>query len=75
MRPDPSPVVACDQLLATIHATTKLTQKTILADYPIVKVDALLAFNPTHPELQNITRAVASHGGIDNALTDNHVVF
>lgn len=68
--PIPPPVVACDQLLTTIDATTKLTRKTILPDYPTVKVDALLAFNPTHPELHSITRAVARHGVIVNALSD-----
>lgn len=68
--PVPPPVVACDQLLTTIDATTKLTRRTILPDYPTVKLDALVAFNPTHPSLHSITRAVARHGLVVNALSD-----
>lgn len=68
--PIPPPVVACDQLLTTIDATTKLTRKTILPDYPTVKVDALLAFNPTHLELHSISRDVARNGVMVNALSD-----
>lgn len=51
----------------------------MLPDHTTVKVDALLAFNQTHQELHRITRAVAGHGGIVNALTDapidDHGIF
>ncbi|KAL0632887.1 hypothetical protein Q9L58_008229 [Maublancomyces gigas] len=75
----PSPAVPCDQMLTKVDVTTKLTCGTVLLDYPTVKVDALVAFNPTHPELQSITRAVDRHGVIVNALGDagigGHVVL
>lgn len=68
--PTPPTVAACDQLLTPIDATTKLTRKSTLSDYPTVKVDALVAFNPTHPSLHSITRAVDRHGLIVNAFSD-----
>lgn len=71
--PIPPPAVPCDQLLTTIDATTKLTRKTILPDYPTVKVDALLAFNPNHQALHSITRAVSRHGVVVNALSDSAI--
>lgn len=68
--PIPPTVVACNQLLTTIDATTKVTRKSILSHYPTVKVDALVAFNSTHPALHSITRAVDRHGLVVNALSD-----
>lgn len=68
--PSPPPVSGSDRILFTIDASTKITRKTILPEYPTVKVDALLAFNPNHPALRSITRTVVRHDLAVNAFSD-----
>lgn len=47
--PPPEPhVPPADELFVTIDATTKTTRKSVLPQYPNVKLNYLLAFNPEH---------------------------
>lgn len=69
--PLPEPYVpSADELFVTVDATTKTTRKTVLPQYPNVKLNYLLTFNPEHASCASSTAVLHAHSLFGNAFND-----